>query len=267
MSLSASSVLAYSPGGIGGCCSFPSPFRPFEFVLELVSFAGMVYLIVAVRKPKRLLAASASCIYKLNVYWREMKPRITAVVRSQVVTTFSVLSKLAKWVPILLIALVSLLPNVSAPTDAGGCCAVDPFQPFSFVLLVAAYSLTFWILLSPRAKRYRSVIYQNLTLIVGGHWRLVERMGGAIAGFFLFLLVLVPVFGGSGGGSDLPIGPIAANPFAAFEFLAQVVIYSVCIMTLLSPRKIKATGIQFYHSVVRIVGRFFLAEEESQRFP
>jgi membrane protein YdbS with pleckstrin-like domain len=126
------------------------------------------------------------------------------------------LAHLARLIAALLIAFVSLLPNAYAPFECGQCGSADPFKPFGFVISVAAYALIFWIVISPRAKRYRNFIYRSLVLLTDEYHRALKVLASATAaGLLLSLLTIIPVFagygdtGGSGGGIGGGEEPVA----------------------------------------------------------
>jgi hypothetical protein len=136
----------------GGCaCGFLSPFAPFEFVIELVSFSTVVYFVLAGKKQRsRLLAVAASCVSEIAVLWRESILRVATAIRKQALTTFRVLGKVGRWLPILLIVLASLPPKVSALIDCASCGSPDPFQPIVFFAEVGMYGLAIWVFLNPK---------------------------------------------------------------------------------------------------------------------
>jgi hypothetical protein len=156
--------IAAASEGVDGCgCSLASPFTPFQFVLELVSFAAVFYLMLAGKKQRRhILGAATLSIHRINIFLRELRPRITSSAR-QATRTFSVLAQLGRWLTVLLIALVSILPNVNAQVACAQCGPTDPFQPLRFALLVSVYGLVFWLFLNPKLPRAAThSIYQAL---------------------------------------------------------------------------------------------------------
>lgn len=255
----------------GGCvpCGLSNPFAPFQFVMELASFATVFYLALAGRKQRRrIFVAAASCMYEAAVFLRGLRTGIVTVVRRQAVTTCRLISRLGRSLAVLLIALVSMLPNTSAQDPCGQCVPADPFQPFKFFLLVSAYGLVIWMFLSARTKRYSSSIYRTLMLAIDRYHMTAKTLARVIAlGFLITMVVVVPVFaeGGDDGGGCCGGLTAIPNPFAAFEFFAQVIIYSVSIMVLLSPRKIRNVGARLYQAITRILDPLLLAEEESLR--
>jgi hypothetical protein len=57
-----------------------------------------------------------------------------------------------------LVAMSSLmltLPTVAALDSRGGClaCSTNPFEPFEFIISVAAFGLAFWMSLNPKLTR------------------------------------------------------------------------------------------------------------------
>ncbi len=145
---------------------------------------------------------------------------------------------------VLFIAFVSLSPIAKAQFDCATCGSADPFQPLNFILSTAMFALTFWIVLSPRAKRYRTFIYQYITFAGDNSKGFVRKL--VATGLLLSSLSIIPaVAAGPEGGGGIG-GGATTNPFAAFEFLAQVVVYSVSIMALLNPRRTKTVSARTY---------------------
>jgi hypothetical protein len=147
----------------GGCCN-PNPFLPLEFILEILSSATVVYLIVAGKRRRRILSASAVVsIRKAASFVARMRHLIRAVVRKGILT--GGYHRMAKLSPILLISFLSLLPHVNAVI---GCCdspASNPFQPFGFLVSVTIYGLAIWFILGVGRKEFRSSIYRRVMFV------------------------------------------------------------------------------------------------------
>jgi hypothetical protein len=244
---------------------------PLQFVIELVSFGTVFYLVLAGEKQRRrIFVAAASSMYEAVVFLRGLRTGIATVVRRQAVTTCRSISRLGRSLAVLLIALVSMLPNASAQDPCGQCVSADPFQPLKFFLLASLYGLAIWVFLTPKTKEFRSSIYQSLVLVRNrcfGMPNALMLLMAAIVGFLVSLLAASPVFaGGDNGDGGIAAGPlVTANPFAVFEFLAEVAMYSFFIFILLNPGKVRITVSVAYRAMIRVVSPLIPSEEKSPR--
>lgn len=239
------------PGGGGDLNPTPTqnPFALFQFVMELVTFAFVFYLALASNVQRRRIVNVAA------IFMRKIGDlKLMAFLRMQTATKLRALSLLLRLLAITLIVIVSLSTNVYAVI---GCCdAPDPFMPFEFVISVIAFGLAIWVALSPRTKHFRSGIYQTLTSMAA-YRRIAKAVASGIAVLLVSFLAIVPVV--SGGDDGVGGFGVPANPFAPFEFLAQVIIYSTCILALLSPRKTIRANIQLYNAITSCVRPIFAA--------